>query len=44
MKKILEKILQDLLTRLKDIFINAVERMVNADIDGDGTIGGNSKS
>ena len=40
MKKIIEKVLQEALKRFLDIVLNALERMLNADLDGDGTIGG----
>jgi hypothetical protein len=40
MKKIIEKILEKALARFLDILLNAFERMLQIDIDGDGTIGG----
>lgn len=40
MKKIIEKILQTALSRFLEILLNGLERMLQTDIDGDGTIGG----
>jgi hypothetical protein len=40
MKKVIEKILEKALSRFLDIVLNAFERMLQIDIDGDGTIGG----
>lgn len=39
MKKIIEKILQKALERFMDLLLNALERMLKIDIDGDGDIG-----
>lgn len=40
MKKIIEKVLQEALKKFLDILLNALERMIDADLNGDGTIGG----
>jgi hypothetical protein len=39
MKKIISKILEKALARFLDILLNALERMLQIDIDGDGKIG-----
>ena len=44
MKKVIEKILEKSLARFLDILLNAFERMLNIDIDGDGTIGGKNET
>lgn len=40
MKKIIDKIMLNSLTRLFDILLNALEGWLNADLDGDGKIAG----
>jgi hypothetical protein len=40
MKKIIEKILQEALKRFMQIILDGLERMLGADLDGDGDIGG----
>ena len=42
MKKIIDKVLTAALERLFQILLNALEGYLNADLDGDGTIGGKS--
>ncbi len=40
MKKIIEKILGEFLKRLLNVLVDALERMLNTDLDGDGDIAG----
>ena len=39
MKKILETLLKKYLEKLFDLLLNALEKLINVDIDGDGVIG-----
>jgi hypothetical protein len=43
MKKIIEKIMQEALKRFLQIILDALERMLQQDLDGDGDIGGETK-
>ncbi len=39
MKKIIENVLKKALERMFEIILNGLEKMLNADLDGDGDIG-----
>jgi hypothetical protein len=43
MKKIIEKIMQEALKRFLQIILDALERMLQQDLDGDGDIGGETQ-